>query len=76
MSGILGSRLRCVYIATPSLIESFPLPAPGHCIDPIHADGPKGIAMQLIDFMGSDLVEQCQKAWDINKNLYPGKWND
>ena len=65
-----------VYIAAPKLLAAGPYPRSNehHVIDPWSGGGPATIAEELVQLMGSELVTRCQKAWDINKALYPEHW--
>src|SRR5881397_2408592 len=71
-----------VYVTTPAVLESGPYPTATthHEIDPTGVcgtydrDGAAPIAKTLIQLMGTELVAHCQKAWDINKQLYAEPW--
>jgi hypothetical protein len=65
-----------VYITTPQILRSGPYPHSNHqhLIDPTSSGGPAAIADKLVRLMGDELVQHCQKAWDINKTLYPDHW--
>ena len=67
-----------VYIAAPKLLAAGPYPRSNehHVIDPLSSGGPAAIAEELIRLMGSELVERCRKAWEINRTLYPEHWKN
>ena len=67
-----------VYIAAPKDLGGGTLPAiqQAPCDRSFVGGGPAAIAEELIRLMGSELVERCQKAWEINRTLYPEHWQD
>ena len=67
-----------VYIAAPKILAAGPYPRSNthHVIDPLSGGGPAAIAEELTRLMGSELVERCQKAWEINRTLYPEHWQN
>lgn len=67
-----------VYIASPNLLAAGPYPRSNmqHAIDPSSGGGPVAMTEELMRLMGGELVERCQKAWEINKTLYPEHWQN
>jgi len=70
----LSEQLFRVHILT-DVIQS-PFPKPDFVINWRSSPDPPAIVSELLGRMGTEFVERNQKAWEINKSLYPDKWED
>lgn len=71
-----------VYVTTQKILGFGPYPTitTHYEIDPTRAcgtfdrDGMEPIVKELMQLMGSELVEHCQKAWEVNKTKFQERW--
>jgi len=70
----LTDQMYRVYLSLLDKTRELPFPKPNLVVRWHESPGPAIIVSDLLERMGLQFRERNQQAWEINKNLYTGKW--